>query len=230
MKFLKAACCIALCCTVLLIAYVICTANESDFAAAQTNAPEAARYAYADTDSEVYFYSLENKTALFVIPQTYCVQILGREGEWLRVRYAEDEGLFVHIDGYCRAESLKECDEPLENLYLKRTVTITYAPSETPPAPLSPPKVMEFAAAYYGSFKVGDVDCMYVYVDGNFCYVTGTIGYYEKNELPEDLTPAFATDGEGVNAALICALVLTFVAAAAIVIIYFTGKRKTPKS
>ncbi len=227
MKFLKAALCIALFAVLLIIPY-LCGTYECSAATtvAQAAAPQSANYAYADGE-EAYFYSLENKTALFVIPQTYCVQILEREGNWLRVRYAEDEGLYVHIDGYCLASALKECESPLENLYLKRTVTVTYT-TTAPPSPLSPPKPKEFAAAYYGSYKVGDADCMYVYIDGDFAYVEGTIGEYEKNQLPEEVTSAFAQGGEGVNAALICALVLTFVAAAAIVIIYFTGKRQKP--
>ncbi len=222
MNFFRASLCFALAAVFSIAPYI-----SASYGLAETNQSEAetAVYAYADEGSEVYFYD-ENKQALFIIPQTYCVRVLGREGDWLRVRYAEDEGLFVHIDGYCLADALKECEAPLENLYLKRTVTVTYTTSLAPPEPLSPPKPKEFAAAYYGAYKVGDADCMYVYIDGDFAYIKGSIGYYEKNELPQPSQPTFAEGDGGVNAALICALVLTFVAAAAIIVIYFTGKRQ----
>lgn len=222
MNFFRASLCFALAAVFSLTPYL---SAPYGLAESTTGEAETAVYAYVDDGSEVYFYN-ENKQALFIIPQTYCVRVLGREDDWLRVRYAEDDGLFVHLDGYCLVGALNECETPPENLYLKRTVTVTYTASPAPPEPLSAPKPKEFAAAYYGAYKVGDADCMYVYIDGEFAYIKGSIGYYDKNELPQPSRPAFAEGDGGVNAALICALVLTFVAAAAIIIIYFTGKRQ----
>lgn len=226
MRVLKAFLCLAL--TILITAFSAAAGVIAVAAGEGENAPQAAKsYAYVDLGKEVYFFS-EKKTdsALFIIPQTYCVEILGKDNGWYYVKYAEDNGVYRALYGYCKSDEVVPIDEPLENLYLHTTVTVVY---HTDGAVGLLPALgdLEFTAAYYGAYSVGKTSCSYVLCGEYFGYIAGSIEDYPLNELPSKSTDGPVSTG-GKGATLITAIVITVVAAAAILILYFTGK-KTPK-
>lgn len=181
-------------------------------------------YAYADIGTSVYFFSEKNlSSALFIIPQTYCVEVLGKEDGWLHVKYAEDNGVYRAVTGYCRADELITIDKPLKNLYLYRTVTVVYR-AEAPSGFLPALSDVEMTAAYYGEYNMGNSTYSYVLCGESFGYIDWQIGEYAFNTLPDEPTVAPVENG-GANAKLIVTLVITGVAAAAIAALYFTSKK-----
>lgn len=217
MKTLKAVLCLALTTFIFLS-----PAHGFSYTNAESGSP---RYAYADLNTDAYFCKEKNEdSALFLIPQTYCVEILGEEGDWYSVRYAEDSGAYQALKGYCLKSDVVPCVKPLENLYLNMSVKVTYRTDEaTNLLPALGP--IEFEAAYYGAYELGKTDCSYVLCNGYFGYIPRVIENYPLNVLPDK--PALAPSGDGGGkAALIAAIAVIAVAAAAILILYFTGKKR----
>ncbi len=195
------------------------------------SAESGVRYAYVDTDSTVYFCEHKNRDdALFEIPQTYCIEILGEEDGWYKIKYADDDGVFQAVYGFCEPDGLILSDKEPETKYLKQTVTVTYRTEDVGDMLEGLPTI-EYKAAYYGSLTVRGRVCSYVLCNGYFGYITGAIEDYPLNPLPDK--PAFApTDApqNGSSAAtLITALVVTAIAVIAISVLYFSGK-KPPKN
>lgn len=219
MKVFKAVICLVL--TTLIYTF---SCFSQAVAVAEENVTPAKKYAYADLGSKTYLCEKpDDKTALFIIPQTYCVEILGEEKDWYRVRYAEDNGVYRAVEGFCLKQDLIPCETPPENLYLHQTVVIIYRTDEAI-SPLPSLGDIEITAAFYGNYDIGKSGCSYVLCNDKFGYIPGVIDDYPLNELPDVPTVVPAAKG-GTNAALIAAISVTAVAAAAILILYFTGKR-----
>lgn len=224
MKVFKAAICLVLT-TLIFILPCFSTAFADDVEPSVT----VKTYAYADLGSSTYLCEKpDENTARFLIPQTYCVEILGEEKNWYRVKYAEDNGLYRAVEGFCLKDDLILCETPLENLYLHMTVKIIYKTDQATSL-LPGLENIEVTAAYYGSYEIGKTGCSYVYCNDKFGYIPGAIKDYPLNTLPDRPTMAPATKSNS-NAALISAIAVTVAAAAAIAVLYFTGKRppKTP--
>lgn len=195
--------------------------------AAVTAKGDAARYAYADIGSKAYFCSEKNEdTALFAIPETYCVQILSEEGSWYYVKYAEDNGVYRAVYGYCLKSDLVTCSAPLENEYLHITLKVVYRAESG--NSLFPPLEVEMTAAYYGEYTLGKTSLSYVYCGEKFGYIPERVENYPLNDLPQPTISDNVTEPKNDNALLITAIVITAAAAAAIAIIYFTSSRKKP--
>ena len=211
-------------CLVLTTLIFIFTCFSTAFAD-EANPPAAVKkYAYADLGSSTYLCEKpDENTAKFIIPQTYCVEILGEDKNWYRVKYAEDNGLYRAVEGFCLKDDLILCDQPLENLYLHKTIEIKYT-TDKPSSLLPGLEDIVITAAFYGSYEIGKTGCSYVYCNDKFGYISGVITDYPLNTLPERPTMAPASKGS-TNAALIAAIVVTVAAAAAICVLYFTGKR-----
>lgn len=214
MKAFKVALCIALTTFITLCPAVLGISAHAD-------SRSELSYAYADVDSEVYFCeSKKSDTAQFIIPETYCVKIIRNEDDWYYVRYAEDDGIYRAKYGYCKKDGLVLCKEPLENPYLKLTVTVAYS---TPQVGNLPTFEKDLDAAFYGPFKDGQTDCSYVFCEESFFYVPETYNY-PLNDLPSK--SAFSpTSGNKTAVTLITASAVTAVAAAAILILYFSNKK-----
>ncbi|MDE6504914.1 MAG: hypothetical protein K2L42_03500 [Clostridia bacterium] len=186
---------------------------------------ESARYAYAGLNSTVYICSEKSaESALFIIPQTYCVEILSEEDGWYRVKYAEDNGAYRAVYGYCRKSGLVTVKEPLENLYLDLSLKVVYKAEST--GNLFPPLEIELTAAYYGAYALGDSVLSYVYCGEKFGYITQTVESYPLNELPEPTVAEVPETPDGNSAMLITAIVITLIAAIAIIVIYISSKKK----
>lgn len=226
MKYVKFALCAALSILICLPFAVQRTAwGETSF-----------RYAYAwdETEEGEKAYLCEKKdisTAWFAIPETYCVEILGEEGEWYECRYAKNEGAYKALYGYCLKSNLIPIKEPLENEYLNYTFKVELR-ADLGGSPIKPLTV-PLTVAFYGNGKMNASGLSYVYYDGNYGYVAGQITGYPRNDLPQ---PTLSTDvtqgGNPLNATLITAAVITVVAVIAVAVLYFAGKRPKlpPKS
>lgn len=183
----------------------------------------AARYARADSKT-IYFCERKNLNyALFTIPYTYCVEILSTDGEWYYVKYAEDGGLYRSLYGYCLAENLTPVDEPPENIYLNMPVTVTFK-ADTPSGSLPVLNELNVTAAFYGTYYSGASAYSYVYYDGTFGYIYGANDGYPLNEIPKPEPPP-DENKEGANTKLITAIAITGLAAAALMLVYFTGRK-----
>ena len=161
-------------------------------------------------------------SSIFAIPPTYCARIISEEDGWYHVQYAEDDGLYRPKFGYVRCEKLTILSEPPATTYLRCPVTVTFTADSGGRTPLQPRVI---TAAYYGVYDDGGNIFSYLYDGEDFGYVTGDIGVYEPNtpSVPTVATPSAAP--AAVNVKLIVALALTAVAAAALIILYFSGKR-----
>ncbi|MCI8735128.1 MAG: hypothetical protein HFE40_06200 [Clostridia bacterium] len=219
MRLFKAALCAAL--TILI--YI--------FPSAASASADSPRYAYVGEGVTAYLCSEKNsKTALFAIPETYCVEILRDDGIWYFCRYAKDEGDYRSVTGYCAKKDLTTVYEPLENEYLNMTVTVKFYADQS--SSQLPPMEIELSAAYYGKGSVNDAPLAYVYCQGKFGYVADSVfNDYPRNDIPQQ-TIAPAEPGEGGNAALITAVVITAIAVCAVAALFFISKRPKlpPKS
>lgn len=185
----------------------------------------ATTYRYARADArDVYFCEKKDlKYALFTIPYTYCVEILSTDGEWYYVKYAEDNGVYRALYGYCLSQNLTPLENPPDKKYLSKTVTVTFK-SDSPVGSLPVLSELNVTAAFYGTYYSGASAYSYVLYDGNFGYIYGANDDYPLNEIPkpsEENPTAAPTESD--NTKLITALVLGGIAVAALVAVYFMG-------
>lgn len=188
---------------------------------------ESPRYAYADLDSAVYICREKSaESALFIIPQTYCVEILSEEDGWYRVKYAEDSGIYRAVYGWCREGEVTKTKTPLKKLYLQRTVTVIYH-TDSPSSFLPSLGDIELTAAYYGAYEAGGDIYSYVLCGDKFGYIDWQIGDYEFNELPS--APTFTpSENTGPDTKLIVALVIVLVATISVGALYFATRKSRP--
>ena len=195
--------------------------------AAQNISASAATPRYARADArDIYFCERKDLNyALFTIPYTYCVEILSSDGDWYYVKYAEDNGMYRALRGYCLSANLTPVDEPPERLYLNMPVTVTFK-ADNPVGSLPVLNELNVTAAFYGTYYAGASAYSYVLYDGGFGYIYGANDNYPLNQIPEEQPPAAETPTQsGGNTKLITAIGLTALAAAALVILYFTGRK-----
>ena len=161
------------------------------------------------------------------MPYTYCVEILSTDGEWYYVKYAEDNSPYRALYGYCLSARLTPVAQPPDNVYLNMPVTVTFK-ADAPTGSLPVLNELNVTAAFYGTYYSGATAYSYVYYDGTFGYIYGANDNYPLNELPADEPPAaeLPASGGGANTKLITALALAGVAAAALIILYFTGRKR----
>ena len=194
-------------------------------AGTRTARAAAPRYARADA-RDVYFCERKDLNyALFTIPYTYCVEILSTEGEWYYVKYAEDNDKYRALYGYCLSEKLTPLETPPENIYLNRPVTVTFK-ADPPVGSLPVLDALNVTAAFYGTYYSGATAYSYVYYNGAFGYVYGANDDYPLNEIPTDETEQPPAENKGkTNTTVIIALALSALAAAALFILYLTGRK-----
>ena len=196
-----------------------------------SSAAEAQTYGFGRADSwDISFCEKRDlSSALFSVPYTYCVEILAQDGEWYRVKYAEDNPPYCAIYGYCRVEDLTPLTLPPENIYLNMPITVTFK-TETPSTSLPVLGELNVTAAFYGNRSIYGEEYSYVCYDGSFGYIYGVGDNYPLNDIPPTVEEPEPEDlGEPVNSTLIVALILAALAAGALFILYFT-KGRTPSA
>lgn len=193
-------------------------------------AADGRQYARADSRDVYLCKKMDKTTALFAIPYTYCVEILMDHGDWYLVRYAEDDGFYKDITGYCLKKGLTPIDILPEKTYLNFPVTAVLK-ANIPEDNSLPGLEITVTVAYYGVYYNGAAEYSYVLYNGEFSYVPGANDDYPLNEIPTQ--PAFSanvSEPQESSAKLITAILITSAAAAAVVVLVLTGKRKAPKS
>ena len=210
-----------------LIVCLLATAILIPFASFKSNGAHAATARYARADAkDIYFCERRDLNyALFTIPYTYCVEILGAEGEWYYVKYAEDSAMYKALYGYCLKEHLTPVDKPPENIYLNMPVTVTFR-TDMPEGSLPVLGEMNVTAAFYGTYYSGATAYSYVLYDGKFGYIYGANDDYPLNEIPSDVNQDGQTGKGKPNTKLITVLILVAIASATLIVLYLTGRRK----
>lgn len=195
-------------------------------AATSTDAGEK-RYARADCRDAYFCAEPSKESGLFAIPYTYCVELLGDEGEWYRVRYAEDSGIYKAISGYCLKEKLTPLDTAPQNPFLVYPVGIRY--QAVSPAAGSLPALSEITvtAAYYGAFESGLATYSYVLYGGAFGYVAGGNEDYPLNEIPQKAQSE--EPPSDLTAKITVGVVVSLLALAAVFFLFFSGKKRPAK-
>ena len=111
--------------------------------------------------------------------------------------------------------------------YLYKTVTVTYR-SDDGASTLPVLNEISVEAAFYGNFYSGATAYSYVFAQGSFGYIKGSTDDYPLN-LPEEQPdkPSEAVPKQNVNFGLITALVICALAALALIMLYYTSKKKS---
>lgn len=214
MKILKAALCVLFSTAILISA-----------SSRQALAAEGKKYAMALTD-DVYLYDeMQRNTELFALPCTYCVQITKEYDEWYRVIYAEDDGFYEKITGYCKKDNLLILDEPPEEYYLNYPVEVVLS-SGGGEAPALPGLQITVTAAFYGNFYRADTSYIYLRYNDGFGYIEGEIDDYPQNEVPS--SPTFSENGgstpeQGTSVA--AGIIIAVLAAVAVIVLIVTGRK-----
>ena len=116
------------------------------------------------TSREAYFCtSADLATGIFAVPYTYCVEILSEEGDWYRVKYAEDYGIYRAVYGYVQKSDFEVLSEAPQTVYLYKSVSVTFS-QDAPAGNLPVIDAITVTAAFYASFYSGaagnlDVPC-----------------------------------------------------------------------
>lgn len=212
MKLVKLILCIA-------VAFMLCL-PKNEFARASSSS-----YARAD-EKYCYFCSDKNlDKALFVIPYTYCVEIIYEDGDWYFVKYAEDEGLYCALYGFCLKKGLTPVAIPPENIYLNMPVTVTFKP-DMPSTSLPVLAEKNVTAAFYGTYFQGATAFSYVRYDNSFGYIYGANDNYALNEIPEEPPENTTQTKKSKDGRIYIAVGLSVLAAGALVALYFAGRKK----
>lgn len=197
--------------------------------------PQPARAAVSESSfyaraivKEAYFFSEKDlATSLFAVPYTYCIRVLRDEGDWYYASYASDTGIYKQTRGYCRKQDFAAVEGEPEVTYLYKTVTVTFK-SDGGNSSLPVLSEISLDAAFYGNFYSGATAYSYVYANGSFGYIIGANEDYPLN-LPEENQGdgnEQPTGGNGApNAGLITALVICGLAAAALIMLFFTTRK-----
>lgn len=187
---------------------------------------DSSSYARANVRDAYFFTEKDLSTSIFTVPYTYCVEVLRDDGDWYYVSYASNTGIYRELKGYCRKQDFTMLENKPEVTYLYKTVTVTYK-SDDGASTLPVLNEISVEAAFYGNFYSGATAYSYVYAQGSFGYIKGSTDDYPLNlpdEQPE--TPAGDAPRQNVNFGLITALVICALAALALIMLYYTSKKK----
>ncbi len=213
-----------------LFACIILVAALYTPAPAFAATPVYARAAVRDA----YFFADKNTSgAIFAVPYTYCIEVLGEDGDWYRARYAADSGVYRSVTGYCKKEDFTAVEGVPQVTYLYKTVTVTYT-AKLPAGTLPVLNEIAIEAAYYGTYYSGATVYSYVYCQGSFGYIEGANDDYPLNEEEKkDEDPAAGEEPKkesgGWSAGLITVVIILALFVAVIVMLHFATARSAKK-
>lgn len=214
----------ALMCLLLSIAWLLtfCDSPRKAFADGTADAV----YAAAATKSAYFFTEKSGNSALFAVPYTYCVEILGDDGDWYKVKYADDAGIYKAMYGYCLKKDFNLLSYKPEVIWLYKEITVKFV-ADDGSSSLPVLGELEVSAAFYGAYYAGATAYSYVCCEGSFGYITGANDDYPLNPSltqPDDNGRANEIN-DGANVTVI-AVIIVALAAAAIIILAITSKRR----
>ena len=127
---------------------------------------------------DTYLYASSNeRSGLFLLPQTYYVKILDSQPDFTKVEYSTDTATSKRLTGYCKTELLTPVDYVPLNPYFNYTFDVTYRLDDDN-------KVYPFlgeitlTCTYYGNYPIGSELYCYALRGDTFGYV----------RLPADFT------------------------------------------
>ncbi|MBE7088382.1 MAG: hypothetical protein E7370_02505 [Clostridiales bacterium] len=211
---------------IILINVLLLPANN--FALANDDATAFITYGKAESKN-VYLCSKPDEAfAMFTIPYTYCVEILGEEGDWYRVKYAEDSGIYRAVYGYCQKGQLTLLYERPQTVYLYKPITVTYS-ANLPSTNLPVLGEITVTAAYYGAFYQGPAAYSYVLCEGTYGYIVGANDDYPLIYDTPD-TPAQGEtpkQEEQYDIGLLVGVFLVIFSVVALLLLFFGNRKKT---
>lgn len=163
--------------------------------------------------------------AIFAIPYTYCVEITGEQGDWYKVKYAEDFGIYRAVYGYCLKSSLKVLSEKPSVVYLYKPISVTYT-VDVPATSLPVLGEITVSAAYYGAYYQGPAAYSYVLCESSFGYIAGANDDYPLNVIEEPEQPNDEEEEKSGDGGKIVAAVIFGVVAVGALGLLFLGSRK----
>ena len=205
-------------------------ARTTEYAAAQQgNAVQDvmnAAYARANSRTAYFCTDADLSTGIFAVPYTYCVEILGEEGEWYRVKYAEDYGIYRALYGYVLKSDFTPLEQAPQTVYLYKSVSVTFS-QDQPSGNLPVIDDITVTAAFYGSYYSGAAGYSYVLYDGSFGYIAGANEDYPLI-LPEKDEKDEPQKGTASAATIVTFCAIGALAVLAAVIVAFSGKKGRP--
>ena len=178
------------------------------------------------TSREAYFCtSADLATGIFAVPYTYCVEILSEEGDWYRVKYAEDYGIYRAVYGYVQKSDFEVLSEAPKTVYLYKSVSVTFS-QDAPAGNLPVIDDITVTAAFYGSYYSGAAGYSYVLCDDSFGYIVGANEDYPLI-LPEDDAADTEDDAQPNNSVTVVAsVVIGALALLALALLVLSGKKR----
>ncbi len=178
------------------------------------------------TSREAYFCtSADLATGIFAVPYTYCVEILSEEGDWYRVKYAEDYGIYRAVYGYVQKSDFEVLSEAPKTVYLYKSVSVTFS-QDAPAGNLPVIDDITVNAAFYGSYYSGAAGYSYVLCDDSFGYIVGANEDYPLI-LPEDDAADTEDDAQPNNSVtVVAAVVIGALALLALALLVLSGKKR----
>lgn len=178
------------------------------------------------TSREAYFCtSADLATGIFAVPYTYCVEILSEDGDWYRVKYAEDYGIYRAVYGYVQKSDFEVLSEAPKTVYLYKSVSVTFS-QDAPAGNLPVIDDITVNAAFYGSYYSGAAGYSYVLCDDSFGYIVGANEDYPLI-LPEDDAADTEDDAQPNNSVtVVAAVVIGALALLALALLVLSGKKR----
>ena len=187
------------------------------------------------TSREAYFCtSADVATGIFAVPYTYCVEVLYEEGDWYRVKYAEDYGIYRAVYGYVLKSQFELLSERPSTVYLYRSVSVNFS-QDDPTGGLPEIDDITVTAAFYGSYYSGAAGYSYVLCNGSFGYISGANEDYplivpEGGDTPAaDEHPADENSGDGTIVAVVIISVVIALAVGLVILSGRKSKRRKPE-
>lgn len=187
-------------------------------------ANETQVYATAKLENAYLFARPDNLSALFILPFTYCVEILGERGEYYYVKYADDVGDYQAVYGYCLKEQIRILDDKPKTTFLQMSIPVTFK-QETENSTLPILNQITIDACFYGEYVSGGAEYSYVLFNGQFGYVSGSVNY-PLNDLEQIKDTIAETQQTSTPTKIITAICLTALSAVALILLFLTGKNQ----
>lgn len=177
-----------------------------------------------------YFCTLPDlATSTFAVPYTYCVEVLSDDGEWFRVKYAEDYGIYRAVYGYVQKRDFELVSERPQTVYLYKPISVTFS-QDAPSGNLPVIGDITVTAAFYGSYYSGAAGYSYVLCEDSFGYIVGANEDYPLI-LPENTDTDNPAKQPASNGGKIAAgVILGVLALAAVAVAMLSGKKGKRKS
>jgi len=184
---------------------------------AHASAPTTGSYACILSADTFFYAARDDRTGLFLLPQTYYVKILEYADDFCKVEYLYDSADCKKLVGYAKTPTLTPVEYTPRTPYLYKRFTVTYFPqsNDTSDAPFLDKITVD--CTYYGDYTIGSKTYCYALRDNQFGYIPKPDDftfprnneYEEYLATPDEPTQSAKTssDTKGSSAAQIAILI-----------------------